>query len=327
MRKSRTKHMIPNELNIKLMEAAKEKIPAGSNLAKMLMDILFLGKEAIYRRLRGEVPFTLVEATIISQKLGISLDKVTGTCANSDVVFDLNTVNHFDPLEACAIFLNEYIKIFHTLKWDPHSEMGLLSNVIPHTLCLKYGLLFKYRLFKWIYQNEHGNCKHFKELEIPQKLIDAQKEFVSTIQYIHAIDYIWDNRAFEPLVNDIHYFSKVHFITDEEKYEMKKELKELTYELESMAEEGKNKEGSKVGIYLSNLNLDTTYSYIKTDRLSLSLIRVYSIHSMVTQDTTMFKILKEWTESLKKVSTRISESNEVRRIQFFKQQREIIDTL
>lgn len=40
--------MITNELNIGLIEAAKEKMPTGTNLANTLMDILYIGKEAIY---------------------------------------------------------------------------------------------------------------------------------------------------------------------------------------------------------------------------------------------------------------------------------------
>ena len=50
--------MIMNELNTNLIEAAKERFPAKGQLANILMDTLYMGKEAIYRRLRGEVPFT-----------------------------------------------------------------------------------------------------------------------------------------------------------------------------------------------------------------------------------------------------------------------------
>lgn len=63
--------MIMNELNTNLIEAAKEKFPAKGQLANILMDTLYMGKEAIYRRLRGEVPFTFQEAAIISKELGI----------------------------------------------------------------------------------------------------------------------------------------------------------------------------------------------------------------------------------------------------------------
>lgn len=54
--------MITDQLNTGLISAMKEKLPQGTNLANLLMDILYIGKEAVYRRLRGEVPFTLAEA-------------------------------------------------------------------------------------------------------------------------------------------------------------------------------------------------------------------------------------------------------------------------
>ena len=57
------------------------------------------------------------------------------------------------------------------------------------------------------------------------------------------------------------------------------------------------------------------------------LVIAYSINSITTQDPEMFRGLKEWIQSLKKFSTLISESGEMQRIQFFKQQREIISTL
>ena len=82
-----------------------------------------------------------------------------------------------------------------------------------------------------------------------------------------------------------------------------------------------------VHIYVSQINFEATYSYLETSTLQLSLIRVYSINSLTTQDVQMFQSLKEWIQSLKKFSTLISESGEMQRIQFFNQQREIIDAL
>lgn len=51
--------MMTNNPNANLIEAMKEKLPLKGQLADMLMDTLYIGKEAVYRRLRGEVPFTL----------------------------------------------------------------------------------------------------------------------------------------------------------------------------------------------------------------------------------------------------------------------------
>ena len=85
--------------NSELIKAMNEKLPNGTNLANTLIDMLYLGKEAVYRRLRGEVPFTLAEAATISQKMGVSLDKLAGTNADSNAIFDLNIIRQTDPLE------------------------------------------------------------------------------------------------------------------------------------------------------------------------------------------------------------------------------------
>lgn len=45
--------MTTEKLNTEFINLIKEKLPVSANLANTLMDILFLGKEAIYRRLRG----------------------------------------------------------------------------------------------------------------------------------------------------------------------------------------------------------------------------------------------------------------------------------
>ena len=60
------------KLNTSLIEASKKKnCQLKENLANLLIDTLYIGKEAIYRRLCGEVPFTLEEAALISRKLGV----------------------------------------------------------------------------------------------------------------------------------------------------------------------------------------------------------------------------------------------------------------
>ena len=47
--------MIMRNINTDLIDAMKIYLPKGNNLANALMDILYLGKEATYRRLRGSL--------------------------------------------------------------------------------------------------------------------------------------------------------------------------------------------------------------------------------------------------------------------------------
>jgi len=319
--------MITNELNTTLIEAVRDKLPTKANLANTLMDILYLGREAIYRRLRGEVPFTLAEAAVISRKMGVSLDNIVGVSFSNNAVFDMNVVHHENPFDTYYSIIDKYVQMSQVLKEDPASEMGTSSNIIPQTLSFNHDILSKFRLFKWMYQNDNIKCKHFEELELPQKLLDKQKEFVNLSQHIHSNDYIWDSMIFQHMVNDVQYFSDIHLISDEDKKQIKEDLLVLTDELENLASKGKSKTGNDIRIYISSINFEATYSYILASSFQVSMIRVYAINSITTQDPAMFNSLKEWIQSLKKFSTMISESGEMQRILFFKQQRQIIETL
>lgn len=319
--------MITNELNTTLIEAVRDKLPIKANLANTLMDILYLGREAIYRRLRGEVPFTLAEAAVISRKMGVSLDNIVGVSFSNNAVFDMNVVHHENPFDTYYSIIDKYVQMSQVLKEDPASEMGTSSNIIPQTLSFNHDILSKFRLFKWMYQNDNIKCKHFEELELPQKLLDKQKEFVNLSQHIHSNDYIWDSMIFQHMVNDVQYFSDIHLISDEDKKQIKEDLLVLTDELENLASKGKSKTGNDIRIYISSINFEATYSYILASSFQVSMIRVYAINSITTQDPAMFNSLKEWIQSLKKFSTMISESGEMQRILFFKQQRQIIETL
>ena len=269
--------------NSELIKAMNEKLPNGTNLANTLIDMLYLGKEAVYRRLRGEVPFTLAEAATISQKMGVSLDKLAGTNADSNAIFDLNIIRQTDPLETYYSIVDNYVKIFRDLNRDPSSELCTSSNMIPHTFYLKYELLSKFRMFKWIYQFEKIDIeKHFEDIEIVDKLLEKQREFVRESQEFGHTEYIWDDKLFIYLINDIKYFASVHLISHEYVQKLKKELLQLLDELEGIATRGAFKTGQEVCIFISNINFEATYSYIASSAYHISLVRVFAINSFAT---------------------------------------------
>ena len=95
-----------------LITVMKERVPHGQNLASILADILCMGKEAVYRRLRGEVSFSIEEIAVISSKLGISIDQVVGSHNSNKVTFDLNLLHTSNAIESYYEILNRYQQIF-----------------------------------------------------------------------------------------------------------------------------------------------------------------------------------------------------------------------
>ncbi|MDD6209971.1 MAG: hypothetical protein PUB21_05130 [Bacteroidales bacterium] len=314
--------------NSELINAIKEKLPEGTNLANTLMDYLHLGKEATYRRLRGDVPFTLTEAATLSQKFGISLDKLAGAVSDTNAIFNLNLVQHDDPVETYYSIVKNYTELFTMLVEYPESELSTSSNIIPQTFYLKYDALSRFRLFKWMYQHEKIDClKHYEDLELPSKLLEKQKEFVAISQLFKRTSYVWDKEIFPRIVTDIKYFSSIQLISEESVRILKDELFKLLDELEEIASKGKFTTENEIQIYISNINFEATYSYVETPHFHIALIRVFAINSITSRDEKIFHNLKEWIQSLKKFSTLVSQSGEIQRIQFFNAQRKIVDTL
>lgn len=133
------KNYIVNEL----IAAMKERIPRGINLANYLTDALCMGKEAVYRRLRGEVAFTFDEIAMISCKLGISIDQIIGNHQSNRVTFDLNLLHSPDPLESYYEIIERYLRIFNYVKDDISTKIYTASNVIPFTLYSSSRILIK----------------------------------------------------------------------------------------------------------------------------------------------------------------------------------------
>ena len=101
----------------------KERIPKGQNLANSLADILYMGKEAVYRRLRGEVAFTIDEVALLSKKLGISIDQIIGNHLSNRVTFDMNLLHSPNTLESYYEIISRYQQIFDYVKGDDTTEV------------------------------------------------------------------------------------------------------------------------------------------------------------------------------------------------------------
>ncbi|MCD8044488.1 MAG: hypothetical protein LUH10_15695 [Tannerellaceae bacterium] len=322
--------MTPDKLNTALIDAIKEKIPEGANLANLLMDILSIGKEAIYRRFRGEVPFTLAEAVIISNKLGISLDRLSGVSGEQDGILDLNLYQLENPENIYYATVEHYFSLLKSMN-PSDAEMWDTSNRIPYVFCLNFDSLSRFHLFKWLYQlgNPSGRyyAKRFEEVVIPAKLRTKEQDFLNTVKSFGENNYIWDEMIFKSFINDILYFKEIHMISGESIQQIKTDLLELINDMEKLASRGHFRNGNDVRIFLSHINFETSYSYIESQSQKMSFIKIYDLNIISSQNETVFESLKNWVQSLRKFSTIISQSAELERYKFFQLQREYVDQL
>jgi len=305
-----------------------EKYPKKADLAHALMELLCIEREAAYRRLRKEVMFPAYEIGKIAAAWNISLDELVGVNLGQ-VSFQMRQMNYIDPSEDELIVLRSIIKSIHYIRRFPNAEFMDICNKLPRKLLAGYEYLNQFYLFKWLYQ--YGNEKDvvpYSEASISENKSKLTKDYYHAVKLVPTSSFIWDRKLFDYLVSDIRYFHSIQLITDEEKDLIKNDLYNFLDYMLDVANKGCYPETqSKVNLYISQLHVDTNYSYAFSPESSLCYIHVFEKYELYTLNTEMIANFRTWMQLKKRTSVQISEVDERGRIEFFAKQRQLIDTL
>lgn len=317
-----------NFLNKQVVDVVKSNINSEENMVDVIMSVLSLGKEAAYRRIRGEVLFTFNEAVQLSSRFGFSLDTIAGLSLTDMTVVKMRILNSDQTYDDYKQTLRAHLKLYKEINDSNISKVSLAYNVIPFLLYSRFESLSKFKLYRWKYQMDmNPSNTPFSEMEHREDLWALHNELVSQIDRFKEVCYVLDRHVFSTFVNDIHHFVQLGLINDEDCRLLKKELSELLALFEKMMREGSHNAKSKVSIYISNIDFDSSYSYFEADNFTYCNLRVYSEGSIFTQDSKICQIHKRWIESLKRYSVLVSGCGEMERVKFISTQKELINFL
>ncbi len=315
-----------NTIHNKFISLIKQKTPSDINSVDLLTDIIPMSKEAGYRRLRGEISFTLEEAIKIASSLNISLDSL--------VLNDVFNHSRFNTVSLSKNSIKEYCKIiggiltaFKQINTDPSAVNYNAGNMLPTSFSLKHEQLTRFRLFKLIYQTAE-NCPYhsLSDFVLPKEVMTLQKECLKEAEKVKTY-FIWDSNIFSYFINDVDYFKNIRLVDPYELLLIKKELHLIIDEIEELTITGNFKNGEKVSIYLSPINLDACYACIKSTNFQACSINIFDVNYITTLDANAFQDHLKWVQSLIRHSTLISKSGEMQRKTYIRKQRELVDAL
>jgi len=311
------------------LETIGKRYPKKSQLTQALISLLSLEREAVYRRLRQDIVFPAHEIVKIALAWNITLDEIIGNSSNQ-ITFQMRQMNYLDPSDEEVNFLRFVIQSIAYLKNFPDTEFMDICNKLSRQLVAGYPYLNQYYLFKWMYQyggTEQENIP-FSQTIISEEKQQVTKEYYQAIKLVPISNFIWDRNIFEYLINGIKYFCSIYLITNEEKELIQKDLSDLLDYMLEVATKGCYPETqNKVNLYLSELNVDTNYSYTFTPEANICFIHVFEKFEIYTFNTEMVANFKTWMQLKKRTSIKISEVDEKSRIEFFTKQRQLIDAL
>ncbi|MCL2131878.1 MAG: hypothetical protein FWH36_05440 [Lentimicrobiaceae bacterium] len=320
--------MINNAWYDYFIEILSAKVSKRSQLVEQLMDLLSIEREAVYRRLRKEVLFSIYEIVKIAVTWNISLDEITNLNSGS-FTFVMNPINYFEPSEEEFEVVRNRIRRLEHLMASPDSECMEICNKMPRSITAISNDLYRFDIFRWTYQ--YGNREEdalFSQTQMSEQFKMEMAYYYQLIKHVSNMSFIWDQMIFDYWVRDIQYFHSILLITDQEKELLRKELLTLIDYWSEVAKKGYYPETkNRVNIYISKVHVDTNYSYFYTDKLKISRIHAFDRCDVFSYDTRLITDFRTWMKLKKRTSVKISEVDEKSRTEFFKRQQKLIEDM
>lgn len=317
-----------NNLNETALARILNLIPENIKPVNFFMDVLDLGKESAYRRLRGEKALSFEEIYKLSLELGFSLDEVVeNSKANSFLFNHIGTYGQ-KPEENFLEFLYYYEDYLNRLIKADCSEVICTMNHILSTMIVRYENLFKFVYYRWMHQVKEVPFNFFyADVAIPAEV----KELCNRLDVLHRklkkLTFIIDDNLHLNIIREMQYFYKRNLITGEELTALKEEYLRYMDYTETIIKKGTDSNGTIFEIYLSTFNISTTTTYSAWDNNEESSFWHFYGYPIFTRNKKITSRHKYWINSLKKYATVISQSNEFLQADFFNRQRSYVNRM
>jgi len=306
----------------------QEKISHKSTLANIIADLLEIDKDAVYRRLRGDVNFSFTEIALIARRLGISLDKIAGLENLQIRPAQIHVFHQVAPTSVDYEMFDEYLDLLKSAKDKPDTEIVEAVNLFPQYLYQDYEYLTRYHLFGWNHAIMNSDILPYHEITIPAQMRIFQRQACEYARSVSSTTYVWDNMLLQRYATNIKYFAQTNLIKKEDVSLIKNDLMMLINRIEKIAIKGRHEDtGKEVSLFIANVATDTNYSCLKAKDIHLTFIKAFIFNATVSYDVEVYNYACAWIHLMQRMSTLISVSGEKARTTYFDAQREIINTL
>ncbi len=316
------------KLTTSLIDTILKHIPCNKNPAAYLAKLLNMEQEYVYRRLRGQTNFTIEEIVLLAKELKFSFDHVIGVKHDDVAIFNLTFLNKSCLDEILTRKLEINLDGIQMLSAAKHSSILWAGNTIPFMIFNKYTNLTKFFFYKWNYQKlTNVPNPSFINFEFTKETDRLLRTYRHNSLVNSNVSLILDDNFMLSVIRDINFFKIRGVLTKEETAELQAELYDILNTLEHDAIHGTSRLVGKVKIYLSAVNLSSSYTYVEYDNCCLSQLTIYTFNTLNSNDEVVCQMQKEWLKSILKTSTNITSCNEIERCKYFEKQREVVKSL
>jgi hypothetical protein len=316
--------------NLRSTIAAKvlNNIPPHVKPIDFLIENLSISRESVYRRIRGDISFTLEEIAILSVKLGFSIDELIMNDKPTHVLFDMQTSSMHNSSEIFIAIFQQYFQDILDSNYTNGIKSIAVLNHVPCEFIVFFDNLFKFVYYRQIHQCQESSYKFcYSDVTVPKELVSLQKNVTENLAKVNDNTFIIDSEIVAYLIQEIQYFYKRKLISQEEVIILKEDLFGLVDMMENIAQTGSYNSEAKFNFYLSLLNIESSSRYFEYEKRTKSQFYINAFEPISITHSMLCRQHKKWLDSVRKYTTLITQTNEILQIKYFAKQRTHIEQI
>jgi len=317
------------ELQKRVFEAIKLKIPKNVLLVEEVERVLGRGNDSAYRRIRCETELTISELQKICEAFDLSID---------DLLHNKSKIASFSYAPVVLSGEEDYITYMSQMaKWlkdvaeyGVESEFLFTAQDIPFYHFTKYPELTFFKLFAWddaispLKSSYRNFCKTINK----ERIIDLYKSIYHSFLHIPSKE-IWSEQTINPILRLLEYYFSIEALNKDDAMLLLDCLANLIKDLNQYADQG-HKNDSKIpfSLYLCSVDLENNFMLIKKGNHLSCILKLYSVNRIMTSNESLCFVTHKWINSLISKSNLISGNAAFRdRLYFFKTAKDKIQNL
>jgi len=311
-------------LNKRIVASILKQIPENEKPAVYLINILNISRESIYRRLRGDIPFSIEELIKLASNLDFSIDTIYDFEKQNKAFFEFSIIGD-NSSDFFVLMLKNNNELLERIKNAKKAEAIMAFNFLPPPFFICFVNLFKFIYYKFLYHNNDSFRNiHYSKTVLPDDAVILQGKMKEELFAGDNVDLILDMNIFLNLIKEIQYCYQRKLLTNEELLMLKEDTLLLIAQFENLVQTGMYGK-TKIHLYLSSLCITSNTIYYNYDNIVEPLFWMFTLNPVIIKNVKIISLQLQWLHLLKRQSALITQSNEILQTEFFFQQRSYIE--
>ena len=311
-------------------EIAKNKLSPNYRLADVVSQVLNIGSDSAYRRIRGEKKLTMNELALLANHFNISLDSIINYESNNImfkyIPLDLNDLNNYYS------YMDDLSKLFESISKSKEKEIYIMALDIPVAHFMPFIDLTFFKIYTWFNSVNKLQITYdeFVSQLDTQRLSLIYKKIENAYYQIPSAE-IWTKNTIEPLLRLLDYYSDLNCFEKKETLPLLcRQFIQMVDNIEKYTlkeEKEYNGKTSSFRMYLSPVDIMNDFMIAKRDGMNITSIKLYTINGIFTSNEYFCSEVEKWTKDTMSKSLFLSGASERERLKFFHEIRNRINNL